>query len=95
MKLELNDDLFNEINEYCKLNNIENVDKFTHKLIKTGFNIEKYGTTPIIPISPPISLPIIEDDEDEVEDVPLVEDIKPIPVMNNEITNEKIDLYGE
>jgi hypothetical protein len=39
MKLELNDDLFEEINEYCKLNNIENVDKFIYKLIKSGFNI--------------------------------------------------------
>lgn len=35
-----------EIKEFCKLNDIENIDDFILKNIKTGFNIEKYGNAP-------------------------------------------------
>ena len=37
-----------EIKEYCKLNNIVNIDEFILKNIETGFNIEKYGNAPFI-----------------------------------------------
>ncbi len=33
----------NSVNEYCKLNNIEDVDKFITKCYTEGFNITKYG----------------------------------------------------
>ena len=33
-----------EIREFCKLNDIEDIEDFILKNIKTGFNIEKYGT---------------------------------------------------
>jgi len=32
-----------ELIEYCKLNNIDDVDGFYLKIMKKGFNIEKYG----------------------------------------------------
>ena len=32
-----------ELIEYCKLNNIDDVDAFHLKIMKSGFNIEKYG----------------------------------------------------
>jgi len=47
--MELNySEIFNKIilksvSEYCKLNNIEDVDGFIKKCFDTGFNIEKYG----------------------------------------------------
>jgi hypothetical protein len=31
------------VQEYCKLNNIEDVDKFITKCYTEGFNIKKYG----------------------------------------------------
>ena len=31
------------VQEYCKLNNIEDVDKFISKCYTEGFNINKYG----------------------------------------------------
>ena len=31
------------VQEYCKLNNIEDVDKFIVKCYTEGFNIKKYG----------------------------------------------------
>lgn len=33
----------NDIVEFCKINNIEDVDKFKNDCFKTGFNIKKYG----------------------------------------------------
>jgi predicted RNase H-like nuclease (RuvC/YqgF family) len=35
-----------EIWEYCKLNNISNIDKFTIKMTQQGFTVEKFGATP-------------------------------------------------
>jgi hypothetical protein len=38
-----NKQIIKSLSEYCKLNNIENVDGFIKKCFNTGFNIEKYG----------------------------------------------------
>jgi predicted RNase H-like nuclease (RuvC/YqgF family) len=38
-----NKQIIKSLSEYCKLNNIENVDGFIKKCFDTGFNIEKYG----------------------------------------------------
>lgn len=38
----LNDEIWN----YCRLNNIPNIEEFTIKLLKQGFTIEKFGATP-------------------------------------------------
>jgi len=43
------EELKNEIWDYCKLNNITNVDQFTINLLKQGFAVEKYGTSPMPP----------------------------------------------
>jgi len=37
-----------EIEEYCKLNNIDNVDDVINKCLKQGFDILKYGYFPNI-----------------------------------------------
>ena len=42
----INDKLYQEIKEYCELNNIEDIDKEINRLLRIGFNIEKYGTSP-------------------------------------------------
>jgi hypothetical protein len=39
-------DLSDQIWEYCRLNNITNIDEFSLKLLKQGFTAEKYGSTP-------------------------------------------------
>jgi hypothetical protein len=43
--MQLDKNLYNEINEYCKLNGIKTRD-FVHKLLKDAFLKEKYGETP-------------------------------------------------
>ena len=52
-QIKLTDSQLKSVREYCKLNNIEDVDKFITKCYTEGFNIKKYGmigddTTPTI-----------------------------------------------
>lgn len=42
-RIELTSSQLSSVNEYCKLNNIEDVDKFITKCYTEGFNINKYG----------------------------------------------------
>ncbi len=44
--MEIPKELNNEIWEYCRSNNITNIDEFTLKLLKQGFTAEKFGATP-------------------------------------------------
>ena len=43
--MQLDKNLYEEINEYCKLNNLKTRD-FIHKILKDAFVKEKYGDTP-------------------------------------------------
>lgn len=43
--MTLDKDLYNEINEYCKINNLKTRD-FIHKLLKEAFLVQKYGDSP-------------------------------------------------
>ena len=47
----INNKLYQEIKEYCELNNIEDINKEINRLLRIGFNIEKYGTSPFSFIS--------------------------------------------
>jgi len=38
--------LKDQIWEYCRLNDISNVDEFTNKMTQQGFTVEKFGATP-------------------------------------------------
>lgn len=84
-----------DINQYCKLNNIENVESFIIKVLKSGFDIEKYGllndTTPKI-IEKEIEKIVYRDIKKEVPVVEYVEVeiIKEIPIeIIKEIIVEK------
>ena len=37
-----------EFLEYCKLNNIEDIEGFAIKVFTTGFNVTKYGNNPVV-----------------------------------------------
>ena len=43
MEIKLTTSQLTSVQEYCKLNNIEDVDKFISKCYVNGFNISKYG----------------------------------------------------
>ena len=43
LQIKLTSNQLKSVQEYCKLNNIEDVDKFVSKCYTEGFNINKYG----------------------------------------------------
>jgi hypothetical protein len=44
--MEISKELKDEIWDYCRVNNITNIDAFTMKILKQGFTVEKFGATP-------------------------------------------------
>ena len=44
--MEISKELKDEIWDYCRVNNITNIDEFTMKILKRGFTVEKFGATP-------------------------------------------------
>jgi hypothetical protein len=44
--MEVSKELNSEIWDYCRINNITNIDEFMGKCLKQGFTAEKYGATP-------------------------------------------------
>jgi len=43
VEIKLTSSQLSSVNEYCKLNNIKDVDKFISKCYTDGYNIQKYG----------------------------------------------------
>jgi hypothetical protein len=46
--MEVNKELKDEIWNYCRANDITNIDGFMIKCLKQGFTVEKFGATPSI-----------------------------------------------
>lgn len=78
-----------EINEYCSVNNIKDIDKLINKMLLRGFTIEKYGETPKKSQIIPEKIEIIKEVEviKEVEKIVNITDDEEI----NKLT-ERIDL---
>lgn len=76
--MEIPKQLKDEIWEYCRLNDITDINGFIVKSLQQGFNIDKYGTTPFEPQTVEKEIEVIKEVEKVVE-VP-VEVIKEIPV---------------
>lgn len=56
-KIDIKDKVYDEINQFCKSNNIEDVNKFINKILNQGFAAEKWGS--IGPTQPKIIEKII------------------------------------
>lgn len=80
---ELNDEIWN----YCRANNITNIDEFMLKCLKQGFTAEKFGSTPTIKEK------IVEKEIEKIVEVPvekIVEKIVEVPVEKEVfITDDK------
>ena len=50
-----------EINDYCKLNNIDDIDSLISKMLKVGFDIEKFG--PNMSVIKPITVFLCRTDQ--------------------------------
>jgi hypothetical protein len=73
--MELPKELKNDIWDYCRVNDITNIDEFTIKLVKQGFTIEKFGGTPVIKTVDKIVEKIVEVPIDRI-----VEKIIEVPI---------------
>lgn len=82
--MEIPSKLLEEISQYCKVNNIEDVDTFIVKMLKQGFNVERYGMGPGM---------ITHPHSEEVQPATELVEIKDISVKNKKEENK--DLYGE
>lgn len=69
--MQLDKQLYDEINDYCKLNNLKTRD-FIHKILREAFNTEKYGNGPfafnrkVETVNEEVK-PIVEIKEDKVD----------------------------
>jgi hypothetical protein len=79
--------LDNEFIEYCRINNIEDVDKLAKETFKTGFDMLKYGNKLHTILHPPMRPKL--DDKDAM---PLEVFEEKVKVIKDKINN---DLYGE
>jgi pentatricopeptide repeat protein len=84
--LNINKQLHNDIKQYCKLNNIDDVEKFCNQMIEKGFTIEKYGDKPNI-VSPN------KVDTIKVNTEPKIEEVKKIIKINKNDTNDDYEVY--
>jgi hypothetical protein len=93
--MQIDKQIYDEINEYCKLNNIKTRD-FIHKLLKEAFLKEKYGDSPFAFNKKTEN--IVKETESTIEvkeeknDIPKNDDIKLDLVMKvfNETLGSKI-----
>ncbi len=91
--MEIPKNLKYEIKEYCRVNNISEVDDFIFKMIKQGFTSEKFGSTPWTKEPEVKEVEKIVTKEVKVEvfkEVP-VEVIKEVYITDDEKTNEQSD----
>ena len=65
--------LKDNLNSYCKLNEIEDVDNFTLKCTKDGLTLDKYGISPFLPKSQIQEVPVEKEIVKEVIKEILVE----------------------
>ena len=83
--MEIPKKLQNEIWEYCRENNITDVEGFITKMVKQGFTVEKYGATPYTTEGEIKEIEVIKEVPVEKIKEVKVEVIKEVPV---EVTKE-------
>lgn len=57
--------LDDEFIQYCKLNNITDIEKFARKVFNQGFTIVKYGDKPMVKEEPKIEVKSKQIDDDK------------------------------
>lgn len=95
--MELPKILKDEIWNYCRVNNISNIDDFTIKLIQQGFTIEKYGATPESRVVEKIVEKIVEVPVEKVIEKIITndEESKKLATENERLNQDKINLNKE
>lgn len=84
----LDKELYNEINEYCKLNSLKTRD-FIYKILKEAFLKEKYGDAPFFSFNKEIKTEVNDEKTQYDNKIDIIEEKETISV--NELMNEKHD----
>ena len=83
--MEVPKNIMNQIWEYCRLNNITDIEEFTIKMVKQGFNVEKYGSTPFGGVSVKKEEKIVE----VIKEIPIEKIVeKEIYITDNKQIND-------
>jgi hypothetical protein len=90
--MEIPTNLKKEIDDFCKANNIEDIDQFIIKVLKRGFTMEKYGITPAFDKINEVLADNVR--EIRVEVIPKVS-VQDINVEMEIRPTDKKDMYGE
>lgn len=87
--IKINEKLLCDIINYCELNNITDKNEFINKIIKKGFNIEKYGDKPSVNKKSDTTIKEVVKTEVIIEKQDIVE--------GNKVTKveDKTDIYDE
>lgn len=94
--MEIPKTLKDEIWDYCRLNNITNIDEFTLSLLTKGFTVEKYGATPEANVTIKTVEKLVTNDEEVKK---LYKELEEIKAKNSELQKKleqkSTNLYGE
>lgn len=98
LKMEIPKKIKDEIWEYCRLNDISNIDEFILKMISQGFTVEKYGAAPSA--KEKIVEKVVEKEIEKIVEVPvekIVEKIveKEILIADDEAFSELTNKISE
>jgi hypothetical protein len=102
--MEMPKDLKDEIKKYCRLNDITDLNAFMVKMLRQGYNSEKYGPTPFLPNQKQpeiIEKEVIREVEvikeiEKIVEIPvekIVEVVKEVYVSNDEIVKNLLDEF--
>lgn len=83
--MQIDKNLYDEINEYCKLNDLKTRD-FIHKILKDSFLKEKYGESPFL---------FKKENKNDVKETEKDIPIKEIKQNSDEITINHIPIVAE
>lgn len=79
--------LLKEIKDYCKINDIDDIDGLINKMLKVGFDIERYGPNMSINIPKVVKEKAVKEEKITKEKV--------VKVVKEAKDNVNEDLYGE
>ncbi len=98
LTLEVSKELKDEIWDYCRANNITNIDEFTMKILKQGFTVEKFGATPQTVekvVEKVVEVPVEKIVEKVVEKIVEVPVEKEVYITDNSAINELVSKIKE
>lgn len=89
--MEIPKKIKDEIWEYCRANDIPNIDDFTLKMISQGFTVEKYGAAPTA--KEKIVKEIVEKEVEKIVEVPVEKIVEKIVEKEVFVTDD--NAYSE